>query len=231
MRCLQIPPNALDALEGALTLAPADVLFISPDPNLAKPLRYGPQQQISSYSASGQCFLSLEEASEETIRQSITPYLHSNMTGVQSSFCNHGKDVARLDTILSVLEAEAGLQERSLKIIVKLGRSSAAFLQAETFKNASPRLVGLSWCETAFAQCLQARSVRDEAGKLLPPFAQAQSTCLFAARNAQVLCYDSLPQPSSAKIDIAQLAHFSRLYGFNGMVAHSPAQLNLIPLP
>ncbi len=138
------------------------------------------------------------------------------------------KDVACLSAILSVLEAQYGIEDGATGIIAASGETAAGIMASHSFQAASSnpaarRLRGLSWDEIALSSELGTE------GYTLPPEQRgfARSMTLMAARAAGISAFDtpSLQQTVglfAAECDAASAA------GYDGKIALYPEQVAII---
>ena len=76
-----------------------------------------------------------------------------------------GASVVHLDAKLTAREAIAGLPEGSIKILAQAVESAAGLFPAGTFRDASPRLIGLTWGPEDLSAELGAEANRDADGQ------------------------------------------------------------------
>src|SRR5271169_2389439 len=92
-----------------------------------------------------------------------------------------GSSVVHLDAKLTAREAIAGIPEGQIKILAQAVESAAGLFAAGTFRDASARLIGLTWGPEDLSAELGAEANRDGAGELTEPYRLARSMCLYAA--------------------------------------------------
>ena len=97
-----------------------------------------------------------------------------------------GASVTHLDAKLTAREAIAGLPEGQIKILAQAVESAAGFFLAGSFRDASARLIGLTWGPEDLSAELGAEANRDAAGHLTEPYRLARSMCLYAAAAAKL---------------------------------------------
>ncbi|MBS0248795.1 MAG: CoA ester lyase [Proteobacteria bacterium] len=139
-----------------------------------------------------------------------------------------GASVVHLDAKLSAQEAIAGLAEGTVKVLAQNVESAAGLFLAGTFKDASKRLIGMTWGPEDLSAELGAESNRDDNGFLTEPYRLARSICLFGAAAAK------LPPIETVYVDFRNsegLRHdtiAARRDGFVGRLAIHPAQVPVI---
>src|SRR5215475_7025340 len=97
-----------------------------------------------------------------------------------------GPSVVHLDAKLTAREAIAGVPEGQIKILAQAVESAAGLFAAGNFRNASPRLIGLTWGPEDLSAELGAQANRDAQGNLTEPYRLARSICLYASAVAKV---------------------------------------------
>lgn len=129
---------------------------------------------------------------------------------------------------LDTLEIANGLEAGSTQILVLCTERPEALFMLDTYRDASPRLAGLSWGAEDLGTALGAGARRDDNGNWLPPFEIARSLCLFAAAAAQVAAIDTVYTDFRDQEGLARFAANSRRDGFAGMLAIHPDQVDVI---
>ncbi len=112
--------------------------------------------------------------------------------GIMLPKCNSGRDVARLDAILAVHEAEAGVDDGSTGILVVATETAASIFGLNSYAGASPRLKGLSWGAEDLSADIGASGTRGDDGRFTAPFVLARNLCLFGAVAAEVAPIDTV---------------------------------------
>jgi citrate lyase subunit beta / citryl-CoA lyase len=139
-----------------------------------------------------------------------------------------GATVTHLDAKLTAREAEAGLPEGSIKILAQSVETAAGVFSAGTYRNCSPRLMGMTWGPEDLSSELGALANRETDGALTEPYRIARAFCLFGAAAAQV------PAIETIHVDFRNLealradTALARRDGFAGRLAIHPAQVAVI---
>jgi len=106
--------------------------------------------------------------------------------------------------------------------------TAAAIFELGSFRDVSSKLVGISWGAEDLPAAIGARSSRDDAGQLLPPYVLARSLTLFAAHAAGVAALETVyPNIDDMEGLAAYVADAAR-DGFTGMLAIHPRQVAVI---
>ena len=139
-----------------------------------------------------------------------------------------GATVVHLDAKLTAREAIAGLPEGSIKILAQAVEIGRRPVPAGTYRDASTRLIGMTWGPEDLSAELGAEANRDEHGQLTEPYRLARTICLFGAAAAK------LPAIETIYVDFRNLdglrrdTEEARRDGFTGRLAIHPAQVAVI---
>ena len=139
-----------------------------------------------------------------------------------------GASVAHLDAKLTAREAVAGLPEGAIKILAQAVESAAGFFLAGSFRDASARLIGLTWGPEDLSAELGAEANRDADGALTEPYRLARSLCLYAAAAAKVPAIETVYVDFRNTEGLRRDTEFARRDGFSGRLAIHPAQVAAI---
>jgi citrate lyase subunit beta/citryl-CoA lyase len=139
-----------------------------------------------------------------------------------------GTSLIHLDAKLTAQEAIAGVPEGSIKVLAQNVESALGLFLAGTFRDASPRLIGMTWGPEDLSAEIGALANRDASGQLTEPYRIARSFCLFGAAAARVpaieTIYVDFRNPEALRRDTIE----SRRDGFTGRLAIHPAQVPVI---
>jgi citrate lyase subunit beta/citryl-CoA lyase len=111
--------------------------------------------------------------------------------GIVLPKCAGAADVNRLGFYLDALEAAAGLEHGSTRIVVVATETARAVLKLHDFEGASPRLWGMMWGAEDLAASLGASRNRT-GGRYHGPFLLARDLCLISAAAAGVVAIDTI---------------------------------------
>jgi citrate lyase subunit beta/citryl-CoA lyase len=139
-----------------------------------------------------------------------------------------GTSVTHLDAKLTAREAIAGLPEGAIKILAQSVESAAGFFLAGTFRDASPRLIGLTWGPEDLSSELGAETNREANGTLTEPYRLARSICLFGAAAAKVPAIETIHVNFRDPDVVRRDTELARRDGFTGRLAIHPAQVAVI---
>ena len=139
-----------------------------------------------------------------------------------------GASVAHLDAKLTAREAIAGLPEGGIKILAQAVESAAGLFLAGTFRDASARLIGMTWGPEDLSAELGAEANRDAAGKLTEPYRLARNMCLFGAAVAKLPAIETVYVDFRNSEGLRRDTQDARRDGFAGRLAIHPAQVAVI---
>ena len=139
-----------------------------------------------------------------------------------------GASVVHLDAKLTAREAIAGVPEGQIKILAQAIESAAGLFAAGTFRNASPRLIGLTWGPEDLSAELGADANRDAQGQLTEPYRFARSVCLYAAAAAKLPAIETVYVDFRNSEGLRRDTEAARRDGFTGRLAIHPAQVPVI---
>src|SRR5690348_17332285 len=139
-----------------------------------------------------------------------------------------GPTVVHLDAKLTAREAVADVPEGQIKILAQAVESATGLFASGTFRDASERLIGLTWGPEDLSAELGAETNRDAQGKLTEPYRFARSTCLYAATLAKVPAIETVYVDFRNSDGLRRDTEAARRDGFTGRLAIHPAQVPVI---
>lgn len=150
------------------------------------------------------------------------------LAGIVLPKANSGDDVTAVSQMIAPLEAAAGMESGSVKMLVLCTETPAALFNLGSFTPADPRLIGLTWGAEDLGAALGVLANKDEHGKWTFPFEVARAQCLFAAANAQVSAIETLHTDFRDAEGLEADCRKARRDGFTGRLAIHPAQVEVI---
>jgi len=139
-----------------------------------------------------------------------------------------GASVVHLDAKLTAHEAIADVPEGSIKILAQAVESAAGLFLAGTFRDASKRLVGMTWGPEDLSAELGAEANRDADGELTEPYRLARNMCLFGAAAAKLPAIETVYVDFRNAEGLRRDTEAARRDGFTGRLAIHPAQVAVI---
>jgi citrate lyase subunit beta/citryl-CoA lyase len=139
-----------------------------------------------------------------------------------------GSTVVHLDAKLTAREAISGLPEGSIKILAQAVESAAGLFAAGTYRDASKRLIGLTWGPEDISAELGAEANRDAQGLFTEPYRLARSICLYGAAAAKLPAIETVYVDFRNSEGLRRDTQDARRDGFTGRLAIHPAQVPVI---
>jgi citrate lyase subunit beta/citryl-CoA lyase len=138
------------------------------------------------------------------------------------------QDLLTLDAHLITLETQAGLAQRSIKLLPVATETPTAVLSLQDYRSPPPRLAALSWGAEDLAAALGAATNRDENGEFLFIHKVVRSLVLIAAKAAGVDAIETLHADFRDTKGLERAARLAQREGFSGMLAIHPDQVDPI---
>jgi citrate lyase subunit beta/citryl-CoA lyase len=139
-----------------------------------------------------------------------------------------GATVIHLDAKLTAREAIAGLPEGSIKILAQAVESAAGLFSAGNYRDASKRLIGMTWGPEDLSAELGAETNRDAQGLLTEPYRIARNICLYGAAAAKLPAIETIYADYRNLEGLRRDTDEARRDGFAGRLAIHPAQVAVI---
>jgi citrate lyase subunit beta / citryl-CoA lyase len=139
-----------------------------------------------------------------------------------------GATVTHLDAKLTAREVIAGGPAGSIKILAQTVESAAGLFSAGTYKNCSPRLIGMTWGPEDLSAELGAEANREADGRLSEPYRIARAVCLFGAAAAKVPAIETIHVNFRDPDVLRRDTELARRDGFTSRLAIHPAQVAVI---
>jgi citrate lyase subunit beta/citryl-CoA lyase len=139
-----------------------------------------------------------------------------------------GESVVHVDAKLTAQEAIAGVPEGAIKILAQSVESARGLFLAGTFRDASPRLIGMTWGPEDLSSEIGAEANREADGTLTEPYRLARSMCLFGAAAAKLPAIETIHVDFRNPDALRHDTELARRDGFTGRLAIHPAQVAVI---
>jgi citrate lyase subunit beta/citryl-CoA lyase len=136
--------------------------------------------------------------------------------------------VVHLDAKLTAREALDGLADGAVKIIALVTETASALFNCGNYRDASPRLSGITWGAEDLSVTLGAETNRDGNGDFTDPYRLARVLSLAAAASAGVLAIDTVYVDFRNERGLRREAEEARREGFAAKLAIHPAQVPVI---
>jgi citrate lyase subunit beta/citryl-CoA lyase len=138
------------------------------------------------------------------------------------------QDLLTLDAHLLTLETQAGLPQRSIRLLPVATETPTAVLSLRDYRSPPPRLAALSWGAEDLAAALGAATNRDENGEFLFVHQMVRAMVLLAAKAAGVDAIETLHADFRDRAGLERAARRAQREGFTGMLAIHPDQVEPI---
>jgi citrate lyase subunit beta/citryl-CoA lyase len=139
-----------------------------------------------------------------------------------------GPAVVHLDAKLAAREATHGVPDGATRIIALATETASALFLCGTYRDASPRLSGITWGAEDLSAELGAETNRDAAGRFTSPYWLARNLSLAAAAAARVQPIDTVYADFRNIGGLREEAEEARRDGFTAKMAIHPAQVAII---
>ena len=139
-----------------------------------------------------------------------------------------GASVVHVDAKLTAQEAITGVPEGATKILAQSVESARGLFLAGTFRDASPRLIGMTWGPEDLSSEVGAETNREADGNLTEPYRLARSMCLFGAAVAKMPAIETIHVDFRNLDALRRDTELARRDGFTGRLAIHPAQVPVI---
>jgi citrate lyase subunit beta/citryl-CoA lyase len=148
--------------------------------------------------------------------------------GIMLPKCGSARDIHILDRYLSALETRDGIPPGTTKVLPIVTETGASMFGAGTYRETTPRLVGLLWGGEDLAADIGARTNRDAEGRYGPTFELARTLCLLAATAARAEPVDAVYTDFRNPEGLRAEAETAARDGFTAKAAIHPDQAAII---
>ncbi len=136
-----------------------------------------------------------------------------------------GPAVTHLDAKLAAREAMHGLLDGGIKILALATETASSLFLCGTYRDASPRLTGITWGAEDLSADIGAETNRDEHGRFTSPYWLARNLSLMAAASARVQAIDTVYADFRNTAGLREEAEEALRDGFTAKMAIHPAQV------
>jgi citrate lyase subunit beta/citryl-CoA lyase len=145
--------------------------------------------------------------------------------GIMLPKVESAKDITVLDHYLTALEHSSGVAPGSIRIIPVATETPQALFALDTYRGASPRLLGLTWGAEDLSTAIGASTNRIDSGEYEFTYQLARSLCLLGAHAAGLQAIDTLTPDFRDQERLKREVRASRRAGFTGKIAIHPDQV------
>lgn len=162
------------------------------------------------------------------IEADLEAVVRPGLAGLLIPKADGAADIAVIAGMLDRLEAAAGMEAGTVKIMVVATETPAAMFGLGSYTPPHPRLIGLTWGAEDLSSAIGATANKEDDGSWTEPYKLARSLCLFAAASAGVTPVDTLYVDFRDAAGLEADCRRSRRDGFLGRVAIHPDQVDTI---
>ena len=233
MRSLLFVPGDRPDRFGKAIAAGADAIILDLEDSVAPNAKASAREAVTAWLRDGSAeragcrvFVRINPLALDWWEADLASAVHAD--GVMLPKAANGDDVARLDALLRVAEAEAGRTDGAVGILPIITETAAATLQTATYAGSSTRLVGLTWGAEDLSADIGAARKRDSQGSYTDVFRYARTQTLLAAVAAEVVPVDTVfPQIADAE-GFERECREAAADGFTAKMAIHPSQVPVI---
>ena len=231
---LFVPADSDKKLAKGMT-SPADVLILDLEDAVAeahKPVARSMAAEFISAEAERigpRLFVRINPLDTSFAMADLASVVVPGLAGIVLPKTKSAADALRLSHGLDALEARAGIEPRSVRIVPVATETAEAMLTMPSWAQvALPRLAGITWGAEDLSAAVGAVSNRDENGEYSPLYSLANALCLAAATAAGVPPIDTVHVDFRDSAGLAAACRASRRRGFRGRIAIHPDQVPII---
>ena len=137
------------------------------------------------------------------------------------------KTVASIDSCISNIEKQTGIENRSIKLLLIGTEEAGAVFHLNTMAN-HPRVDGLTWGAEDLSASIGARARRDAEGNYLDVFRLVRSMSLLAAVAADVQAIDAVYVDIKNTAGLLKECTDAANMGFTGKMTIHPDQIEVV---
>lgn len=156
----------------------------------------------------------------------LAAIVRSRPDGILLPKIESGQDIALLDHYLTALEAREDVPAGLVRIIPVASETPQALFSLGSYRDVSPRLVGLTWGAEDLSTALGASTNRLDNGEYEFTYQLARSLVLAGAHAAGVQAIDTLTPDFRDHERLVREVRASRRAGFTGKIAIHPDQVD-----
>ena len=224
---LFVPGDSERKIEKALA-GEADALILDLEDSVAPAAKAVARRIVGAVSSKRIMFVRINPLASGMATEDLAAALACRPFAIVLPKSNRGRDVAELDAMLDVAEAQAGIAEGSTRILAIATETAAGALAAATYAGVSRRLWGLTWGAEDLAADLGALSKRHRDGRYRDTFRFARIQALLGAVAAGVEPVDTVFPDFRDEDAFASECEEAALDGFTAKMAIHPGQVPII---
>ena len=214
--------------------SPADVLILDLEDAVAAARKPLAREAAAAFiaanagSASSQLYVRINPLDSGLAMQDLAGVVVPGLAGIMLPKTNSADDIRRIAFCLDALEARAGIEAGTVRIVPVATETAPAMLTMASYTREVPRLAGVTWGAEDLSAAIGAISNREEDGQFSPLYVLANSLCLCAAAAAGVPAIDTVYTDFRDAAGLAASCAVARRRGFRGRIAIHPDQVAVI---
>jgi citrate lyase subunit beta / citryl-CoA lyase len=230
---LFVPADSERKLARSVT-SPADVLILDLEDSVAEARKPGARGSAAEFitaqapKLAPRLFVRINPLASGLAMEDLAAVVVPGLAGIMLPKTHGAGDVVHLGHCLDALEARAGIEPNTVRVVPVATETAQAILNMQSFTGPVPRLAGVTWGAEDLSAAIGALSNRDEDGSYSPLYTLAGSLCLCAAAAANVPAIDTLHTDFRDSAGLAAACRASRRRGFRGRIAIHPDQVPII---
>ncbi len=233
MRSLLFVPGNSEKKQAKALASGADVLILDLEDSVAaadkQEARKITRDFVGANTGAGpELYVRVNDLTTGLTEDDLAAVLLARPAGIMLPKAEGGADVSRLSVMLRALEAEAGNEDGSTKILPIVTETPAGVLSTASYAGSSPRLSGLTWGAEDLSAAVGARTARDSDGRYTDLFRHARVMTLLAAHAAGVAPVDTVYPDFRNGEGLARECAEAERDGFTAKMAIHPAQVPVI---
>ncbi|OAP34427.1 aldolase [Sinorhizobium glycinis] len=173
------------------------------------------------------CLFLARVAPADTIDEEGLSALVADVDGVVLTACRGPADIQKLDAMLKVAEAVAGIPQGRTALLAEYATVAESVLSPHSLACVSPRLSGLIFDAAILAEACGCRRVT-EGGDTPAVIRAGRAAAVLRAREAGIAAYDMLPADAVDEAAVRRLSTNSLDNGFSAVAVGFPQQIDLL---
>lgn len=231
---LFVPADSPKKLEKGMTSG-ADALIVDFEDSVAADRKAQARETAAAFLARAvpernrpRLFVRVNALDTGLIDDDLAAIVGAKPDGILLPKAEGATSVIHLDAKITAQEALAGVPEGDIKILALVTETPSALFNCGNYRDASPRMTGLTWGAEDLSVTLGAETNRDAEGNFTDPYRLARVLSLAAAASAGVQAIDTVYVDFRNEAGLRREAEEARREGFTGKLAIHPAQVAVI---
>ena len=224
IRSLLFVPGDSDRKIAKAKSSAADALILDLEDSVVPEKRAAARELcLAALEAGGgkKLFVRINALSTEDALLDLTAVVRGRPYGIMLPKCGSVRDMRVLDRYLSALETRDGIPQGTTKVLPIVTETGASVFGTGTYREGTPRLVGLLWGGEDLAADIGARTNRDADGRYAPTFEFARTLCLLAAGAVRATAVDAVYTDFRNPDGLRQESETAARDGIHGQGSHS----------